>query len=346
MRDEHETILVTGAGGSIGCALTETLARTHSGLLILLDHSEHNLHEIDMRLKAARRTDHAAILGDVLDRPLLAELFARYRPATVYHAAAFKHVPLMESNPIAAIHNNTIGTWDLAKAAIACGAGRLLLISTDKAVNPRSAMGVSKRLAELAVLRMSSARTRINALRLSNVWDTHGSVKPLFQRQIARGGPVTVTHAEARRCFLTLQETVDLILAAAALDESGTIFLPQVSETVRVLDLAKLMIDEEGRRTSRDVEILFTGLRPGEKLEEDWLWETEVPEPTSDARLRRVDGPLVDAPALDASLARIAESVRERNLASLVDEIRQLLPAYEPSATVLRLLDASRPRTM
>jgi len=346
MQDPRETILVTGAGGSIGSALAEALAETPSRFLVLLDHSEQNLHDVHMRLMAAGRADHAAILGDVLDGPLLRELFERYRPATVYHAAAFKHVPLMESNPIAVIRNNALGTWELAKAAIAFAAQRLLVISTDKAVNPRSVMGASKRLAELIVLRASGSRTKINAVRLSNVLGSHGSVRPLFQRQIARGGPVTVTHAEASRFFMTLQETVDLIVAAAALDESGAIFLPRLNESVKVLDLAKLMITEEGLETPRDVEILFTGLRPGDKLEEQLLSETEVTEPTGDARLRRIKGPRVDARALDASLARIAESVRERDLASLVGELGKLVPEYEPSDTLLRLVDScARPRT-
>jgi FlaA1/EpsC-like NDP-sugar epimerase len=338
MQGPHATILVTGAGGSIGSALTEALANTHCGFLILLDHSEQNLHDIHMRLTAAGRADHAAILGDVLDGPLLAELCERYRPATLYHAAAFKHVPLMESNPIAVIRNNAIGTWELAKAAIACKAERLLVISTDKAVNPRSIMGASKRLAELVVLSMGNAKTKINAVRLGNVLGSQGSVRALFQRQIAQGGPVTVTHSEARRFFMTLQETVDSIIAAAALDESGAIFLPKMSEPVKVLDLAKRMIDEEGLHTPRDIEILFTGLRPGDKLEEQLLSEKEVTAPTSDARLRRVTGPRVDATLLDASLARLAASVRERKLASLLGELGELIPEYTPSETLLRLM--------
>jgi FlaA1/EpsC-like NDP-sugar epimerase len=183
-------------------------------------------------------------------------------------------------------------------------------------------------------------------VRLSNVLGSRGSVRPLFQRQIARGGPVTVTHAEASRFFMTLQEAVDLIMAAAALDESGAIFLPRMNAPVKVLDLAKLTIAEEGLETPRDVEILFTGLRPGDKLEEQLLAETEVTEPTGDARLRRVKGPRVDARALDASLARIAESVRERDLASLVGELGKLVPEYEPSDALLRLVDScARPRT-
>ncbi len=338
MQDPHETILVTGAGGSIGSALTAALARTPSRFLVLLDHSEQNLHDVHMRLSAAGRSDHAAVLGDVLDRSLLAETFERYRPAVIYHAAAFKHVPLMESNPIAVIRNNALGTWDLAKAAVAFAAERLLVISTDKAVNPRSIMGASKRLAELVVLRMSSPRTRINAVRLSNVLGSQGSVRPLFQSQIARGGPVTVTHPEARRFFLTLEETVELIMAAAALDDSGAILLPKMNEPLKILDLAKRMLHEQGLHAPRDVEILFTGLRPGDKLEEQLLSEREVTEPTGDARLRRVHGPPVDPAALDASLARIAESVRERRLASLLGEIGEIIPEYTPSETVLRLV--------
>jgi len=244
----------------------------------------------------------------------------------------------METNPIAVIRNNALGTWELAKAAVAFAAERLLVISTDKAVNPRSIMGASKRLAELIVLRMSAARTRINAVRLSNVLGSRGSVRPLFQRQIARGGPVTVTHAEARRFFLTLAETVELIIAAAALDESGAILLPRMNGPLKVLDLARQMIHEEGLRTPREVEILFTGLRPGDKLEEQLLSEKEATAPTSDARLRRVNGPPVDPAALDASLARIAESVRERNLASLLGELGEVIPEYTPSETLLRLL--------
>lgn len=338
MQNQYKTILVTGAGGSIGTALTEALSRTHPRCLILLDHSEQNLHEVNMRLIAAGRANHVAILGDVLDGSLLIELFERYRPAIVYHAAAFKHVPLMEANPIAAIQNNTLGTWELAKAAIAYEAELLLVVSTDKAVNPRSIMGVSKLLAELAVLRMSTAKTRINVVRLSNVLESHGSVRPLFRQQIARGGPVTVTHAEARRYFMTLQETVALLMAAAALDESGSIFLPKMNEAVKILDLAKSMIHEVGLQTPRDVAILFTGLRPGDKLEEELISEMEVPEPTGDARLYRVDGPQADSQALDASLARISKSVQERNLAWLVGELGRLIPAYQPSETLLRLL--------
>jgi FlaA1/EpsC-like NDP-sugar epimerase len=336
-----KTILVTGAGGYIGCALTEALALTHPRFLILLDHSEQNLYEVSIRLAAAGMANYAAILGDILDKPLLTEIFERYHPEAIYHAAAFKHVPLMESNPIAVVRNNAIGTWELAKAAIQFDAERLLMISTDKAVNPRSIMGASKRIAELLVIGMSGSKTKMNAVRLGNVLGSHGSVGPLFQQQIEDGGPVTVTHPDARRFFLTLNETVELILAATALDESGSIFVPRMNEPVEILAFAKRMIHEVSPQNSREIEIVFTGLRPGDKLEEDFVSETEIVTPTSDDRLNRVKGLQVDSEALDASLSRISESVRERNLAALLAEVRRLVPEYKPSELLLSHLDPS-----
>ena len=336
-----KSILVTGAGGCIGSALTEALASAGARFLILLDHSEQNLYEINMRLAAAGRTAYAAILGDILDRPLLTEIFDRYRPETIYHAAAFKHVPLMESNPIAVVRNNAIGTWELAKTAAAFESEHLLLISTDKAVNPRSVMGASKRVAELVLLRMSNLKTKMNAVRLGNVLGSQGSVGPLFQQQIEKGGPVTVTHPEARRFFLTLSETVELILASAALNDARSILIPKMSAPVKILDLAKRMIQEAGLQTPRDIEILFTRMRPGDKLEEELVSAQESLGPTSDGRLDRVNGPSIDAEELDASLHRISESVRRRNLASLLGELGKLVPEYKPSETLLGLLNPS-----
>jgi len=336
-----KTVLVTGAGGCIGSALTEELASHGARQLILLDHSEQNLHEINMRLAASGRVGYAAILGDILDAPLLEEIFERYRPDTIYHAAAFKHVPLMESNPLAVVRNNSIGTWELAKAAERFGAERVLMISTDKAVNPRSVMGASKRVAELALLRLSHSKTRMNAVRLGNVLGSQGSVTPLFQRQIAQGGPLTVTHPEARRYFLTLGETVELILAAISLGESGCIFIPKMSAAIKILDLAKRMIQDAGLQTPRDVAIDFTGLRPGDKLEEELVSGRESLEPTSDERLRRVHAAPVEAEKLDGSMARISASVAERHVAALIGELGELVPEYQPSETLLGLLNPS-----
>jgi FlaA1/EpsC-like NDP-sugar epimerase len=336
-----KTVLVTGAGGCIGSALTEALACDGARQLILLDHSEQNLYEINRRLNASGRAGYTAILGDILDAPLLEEIFERYRPDTIYHAAALKHVPLMESNPLAAVRNNALGTWELAKAAERFGVERVLMISTDKAVNPRSVMGASKRVAELALMRRSHAKTRMNAVRLGNVLGSQGSVTPLFQKQIAQGGPVTVTHPEARRYFLTMVETVELILAAISLDDSGCIFLPKMSAPVKILDLAKRMIQEAGLQAPRDVAIAFTGLRPGDKLEEELVSAPETLAPTSDKRLQRVQAALVPVKTLDASMVRISASVTERNLAGLLDELGELVPEYQPSETLLGLLKPS-----
>src|SRR6266849_2704789 len=262
-----KTVLITGAGGCIGSALAKAIVNSGAGLVILLDHSEQNLYEIHMELNAsASGAPHVPILGDISDDALLAEVLERYRPDTIYHAAAFKHVPLMEENPIAVIRNNVLGTWALAKAALRNDVARLLMISTDKAVNPHSAMGAAKRVAELVLLRFSSSRTRMSALRLGNVRGSHGSVLPLFQQQLDRGGPLTVTHPESRRYFLSLQETVGLILAAAALGEDASILVPELGEPVKIVDLAKRLMQEAGRDGAAQTEIVFTALRPGDKL--------------------------------------------------------------------------------
>jgi FlaA1/EpsC-like NDP-sugar epimerase len=341
-----KTILVTGAGGCIGSALVQALVCSDPRLLILLDHSEQNLHEINLQLAASGKNSYVAILGDILDGPLVTEIFDRYRPETIYHAAAFKHVPLMESNPLAVVRNNALGTWELAKTAVRFGAERLLLISTDKAVNPRSIMGASKRVAEMVLLRLSNSNsgtvsTKMNAVRLGNVLGSQGSVGPLFRQQIQRGGPLTVTHPEATRYFLMLSETVELIMAAAAIEDSGSIFIPKMCEPVKIMDFAASMLREAGLETPRDIEIVVTGLRPGDKLVEELVSAHEVLQPSRDERLYRAVGPPWDAQTLDAALQNISESIKERNLAALIGVLTKLVPEYQPSETLLALLNPS-----
>ena len=346
-----KTILVTGAGGCIGSALVQALLFTDPRFLILLDHSEQNLHELNVQLAALGKSSYAAILGDILDAPLMTEMFDRYRPQTIYHAAAFKHVPLMESNPLAVVRNNALGTWELAKTAARFGAERLLMVSTDKAVNPRSIMGASKRVAELVLLGLSDSKpsiantsiagTKMNAVRLGNVLGSQGSVGPLFHQQIQRGGPVTVTHREASRYFLMLSETVELITAAAALDDSASIFIPKICEPVKIMHFAQRLIREAGLETPRDIEIVLTGLRPGDKLEEEFVYAHEALQPSSDERLYKAVGPPCDGGFLETSLQKISESVRERNLAALLAAICHLVPEYKPSETLLPLLNPS-----
>jgi FlaA1/EpsC-like NDP-sugar epimerase len=332
--------LITGAGGCIGSALAKAIAKSGPGLVILLDHSEQNLYEVHTELAAAATgAPHIPILGDISDDALLDEILERHRPDAIYHAAAFKHVPLMEENPLAVIRNNVLGTLALAKAALRNDVARLLMISTDKAVNPRSAMGAAKRVAELVLLRFSSSRTRMSALRLGNVLGSHGSVLPLFQQQLERGGPLTVTHPESRRYFLSLPETVELILAAAALGEDAGILVPELGEPVKIVDLAKRMIQEASRDGAAQSEIVFTALRPGDKLSEELVSARERTEPTGDSRLWRVNSTPIAPDALDSALQAISEGVRSRNLATLLEALCGIVPEYQPSDTLLSRLN-------
>jgi FlaA1/EpsC-like NDP-sugar epimerase len=224
------TVLVTGAGGSIGSALTKTIVGYAPQLLVLLDRSEHNLYQIETDLALSRiAVPNASVLGDICNEELISETLERYRPNTIYHAAAFKHVPLMERNPIAAIQNNALGTNVLARAARKHRVKSMTMVSTDKAVSPRSIMGASKRVAELALVRWSSKENQMNSIRLGNVYGTEGSVVKLFAQQILAGGPVTVTHADATRYFLTLEKAVDLIVLASELP-TARILIPDLGE--------------------------------------------------------------------------------------------------------------------
>jgi FlaA1/EpsC-like NDP-sugar epimerase len=336
-----KTVLITGAGGCIGSALAKSIVGSDPRLVILLDHSEQNLYEVHAELTAnGGPALYVPILGDIFDEALLNEVLEKYRPDAIYHAAAFKHVPLMESNPIAVIRNNALGTWALANAAVQHGVRRLIMISTDKAVNPRSVMGAAKRVAELVLLRFSNLRTRMSALRLGNVLGSHGSVVPLFKQQIERGGPLTVTHPDSCRYFLSLRETVDLILAAAALHEDAAIFVPELGEPIKILDLANRLIREAAVNVG-GIEIIFTGLRPGDKLSEELLSASEWLEPTADSRLRRVNGTQTSPNLLDSALQTLSEGVRSRNVAALVETLSTVVPEYQPSEMLRGLLNPS-----
>jgi len=356
----NEVILITGAGGSIGSSLAKNLAASSLGSanadqhvgarhgrardlqvaarsLLLFDHSEQNLYEINSELSGAvtnASQQIIPILGDVNDAPLLAEVFEKYRPTQIFHAAAFKHVPLMEENPIAVIRNNILGTWTLAITAAKYRARQLTMISTDKAANPRSIMGAAKRVAEQILTRLDTPATRMRSIRLGNVLGSTGSVVPLFRRQIANGGPVTVTHPEARRYFLSLDEATNLIFAAAALEDAATLFVPELDDPIKILDLAKKLISEahtSAASAEKQIEIVFTGLRPGDKLHEDLLSSSESAEPTTHPKLRRITGPTPTAKSLDSAVTLISEKAHSRDLPALIEAIRSLVPDYEPS---------------
>jgi len=333
-------ILVTGAGGFIGSALVTALAEAVPRLLVLLDNSEHHLHELAMRLREQNSASHEAILGDVCDTALLADVFERYRPEVTFHAAACKHVPLMENNPLAAMRTNAVGTWRLMQAvtnaAKTARDTQLLLISTDKAVKPASVMGATKRVAEMVIDRAGSYGITAQNIRLGNVFGSNGSVAPLFARQISHGGPVTVTHPEAERYFFTLDDTLEIILGAATMP--GGTFIPALPPALRIADLAERMIREARGAASRDVSIKFTALRPGDKLHEEFVNPDEILEALAGRQLSRVHGPVLDALKFDAAMPRLERAVEQRQLGTAMEILREFVPQYQPSASLLALL--------
>ena len=336
------TVLVTGAGGSIGSALAKTIVGCAPRIVILLDHSEDNLYQIEADLAFGRDSvPIVSVMGDIGDEGLLSEILRRYRPNIIYHAAAFKQVPLMERNPIAAIKNNALGTNVLAQAARQHKVEMMTMVSTDKAVSPRSIMGASKRLAELALVRWSCEESRMSSIRLGNVYGTEGSVVKLFAQQILAGGPVTVTHTEAARYFLKLQEAVDLILVASELPGEANILIPYLGKPVKIFDLACRMIEEAGFIANKGIPITFIGLRPGDKMTEDLASPNESVKPTDDPRLSRVKSAEVHPDRFDALMVKLARAVDGRDLFAILETLRCVVPEYEPSESLLRSLEGA-----
>jgi FlaA1/EpsC-like NDP-sugar epimerase len=281
-------VLVTGAGGSIGSELCRQIKDFGPSELVLLGHGENSIFDIAAELMEIPRRDLRIrrAIADIRDRERMGQLFDELRPTIVFHAAAHKHVPLMEENVVEAVTNNVLGTKNVLECSERHGVKRFVLISSDKAVNPTSIMGATKRVAELIVQEMSSrlGRTYVS-VRFGNVLGSRGSVVPFFQRQIALGGPITVTDREVRRYFMTIPEAVQLVLQAAALGKGSEVFVLDMGEQIKVADLAKDMIRLSGLEEGRDIEIRYIGLRPGEKLFEELFLEGETKEPTSHEKI-------------------------------------------------------------
>jgi FlaA1/EpsC-like NDP-sugar epimerase len=331
-------ILIAGAGGSIGSALARRLVALAPPNLLLLEASESRLYALQRDWSASSAAcPITPILGNVADRPLLEHIFAQHAPRLVFHAAAFKHVPLMEEQPLAAIANNIFATETLTKVAAAHHA-RIVLLSTDKAVQPSSVMGATKRVAEHIVL-----AARGTVLRLGNVLASGGSVAEIFARQIAHGGPITVTDPAARRYFLTLDEAVDLLLLAAAHPQPSTLLAPVLPCTHFIADLAHFMARELA--PGRDIAIQFTQPRPGDK-EAELLWSPGDPahsvsaaaSPESSlAAMVSIQSPPLSAPQLDAGLVNLRIALDARALATALASLQSLVPDYTPSHAVLEL---------
>lgn len=271
-----KTVLVTGCGGSIGSELVRQVVRFNPAKLILVDASEANLYAIQMELHHELKFhDYVTILGSVQDFELLDSTFEQYKPHTVFHAAAYKHVPMMERNPWQAVHNNICGTKNVMTAADKHGVDRFVIVSTDKAVRPTNIMGASKRVTELLMRLFHDSKTTFMAVRFGNVVGSSGSVVPLFRRQIEKGGPVTVTHPNVTRYFMSISEAAQLILQAGVMADGGEIFILEMGLPIKIADMARDLIKLSGKEPDKDIEIVFTGLREGEKLYEELITEGE-----------------------------------------------------------------------
>lgn len=343
-RVRGRTVLVTGAGGSIGSELCRQLARFAPGQLIALDHCENRLCFLGLELgEKSPELTLLQVVGDIRDEGGVLDLFRLYRPEIVFHAAAHKHVHFLERTPREAVLNNILGTRNLARAAADSGVDTFVFISTDKAVNPSNVMGASKRACEIMLQAMSGsgARTRFVAVRFGNVLGSDGSVIPIFQRQLANGGPLTVTHPEVRRYFMTIPEASQLVIQAALFGNSGDVFVLDMGEQVRILDVAEQLIRLSGMRPGIDVSIRFIGLRPGEKLEEELLTRAERTRVTEHRKIFRLELDPPDPAAVTARIEELERLTRAGNpeliraaLAGLVPEYRSFvpepLPAEEP----------------
>lgn len=328
-------VLVTGAGGTIGGELVRQVAEFGPAELTLVDFGEFNLYQIDLELQE-RFPDlpRRAVLGDVRDKAAIGRIFAEARPELVFHAAALKHVPMVEANPFEGILTNAIGTRHVAEACRAAGVAVMVLISTDKAVNPTNVMGASKRIAEswcqALDLDRGTGGTRFVTVRFGNVLGSTGSVVPLFQRQLAAGGPLTVTHPEVMRYFMTVREAVELVLQATAMagDEPGKIYVLDMGEPVRIIDLARQMIRLAGLRPGEDIEIKITGLRPGEKLFEEIFHGGEPLLPTACKGILLAAPRTADSATLARLLDELANVCRRADAAALEALLHRLVPEY------------------
>lgn len=343
---DGKVILVTGAGGSIGSELCRQIARFHPKAIVGYEISENALFYLDLEMKEhfPEVRFHPEI-GSVQKSRRLAEVLERYRPSILYHAAAYKHVPMMEAHLFEAVENNVFGSYLTALAAAEHGLEDFVMISTDKAVRPTSIMGVTKRLAELAVNSLQNGGTRFMSVRFGNVLGSNGSVIPLFKKQIAAGGPVTVTHPEMLRYFMTIPEASQLVLQASTMGKGGEIFVLDMGDPVKIVDLARNLILLSGLRPGEDIRIEFSGIRPGEKLYEELQSFQESTLPTSHKKVKIFTGPLVSIDEMKVSIDSLRRICAARDVTQLLLQLKEIVPEYNPSTNVLKraLGDANRP---
>lgn len=336
-----QVVLVTGAGGSIGAELTRQIVLQKPRQLLLLDHHEFGLYSIHQELQGVCTSlqlgvELIPLLGSVANPARLASIFAAYRPGSVYHAAAYKHVPMVEDNPGEGILNNVFGTLNVAQAAHHSGVSRFVLISTDKAVRPTNVMGASKRMAELILQALAAdSATCFTMVRFGNVLDSSGSVVPLFRRQLAAGGPLTVTHAEVTRYFMTIPEAAQLVLQAGAMAQGGDVFVLDMGQPVKIIDLARRMVQLSGLKVrdaahpEGDIDIAITGLRPGEKLYEELLIG-DNPEPTDHVRIMKAHEAKLPWTELHPHLQTLCTAAQQADVPTIKSVLHTCVQGYQP----------------
>jgi FlaA1/EpsC-like NDP-sugar epimerase len=339
-----KSVLVTGAAGSIGSEIVRQLIAYFPAKIILIDQSESGLFDLEYELSSLipLNTELVVKIADVTDKTRLAAIFKTHKPAFVFHAAAYKHVPLMEKNPYEAVKVNILGTQILADLSAEHGVAKFVMVSTDKAVNPTNVMGATKRFAEMYTQSLNDVdgiNTKFIATRFGNVLGSSGSVIPLFKKQIERGGPVTVTHPDITRYFMTIPEACELVLEAATMGEGGEVFVFDMGESVKIVNLAKKMITLSGLRVERDIEIKYTGLRPGEKLYEELLNTDENTLPTHHPKILIAK---VNSPSyvfMETQMQTIAQLLSASDANNLVSKIKEVIPEYKSNNSIFEKLD-------
>ncbi len=342
-----KVILVTGAAGSIGSEIVRQLIAYFPAKLVLVDQAESALYDLEYELAGKVPTNVQLIVNvaDVSDTRRVSKIFKNHRPDIIFHAAAYKHVPLMENNPYEAIKTNVIGTRILAELAAEVGVDKFVMVSTDKAVNPTNVMGATKRLAEMytqSMNQLEGIKTKFIATRFGNVLGSNGSVIPLFKKQIERGGPVTVTHPEITRYFMTIPEACELVLEAATMGQGGEVFVFDMGESVKIIDLAKKMITLSGLRVDKDIEIRYTGLRPGEKLYEELLNNDENTLPTHHPKILIAEVNTPSYAYMEVATNDLNHLLSSGTNNSIVAKIKEIIPEYKSNNSVFETLDKKK----
>ena len=335
---QGQVVLVTGAAGSIGSELCRQIARFNPKTIVGFEIAETALFHLQREMQELFPNIHLEpVIGNIQDRGRLREVFEMFRPAVVFHAAAYKHVPMMERHLFEAVENNVLGTYNVAALAGECGVDEFVMISSDKAVRPTSIMGLTKRVAEMLVSSLDAGRTKYVSVRFGNVLGSNGSVVPIFRRQIAAGGPITVTHPEMRRFFMTIPEAAQLVMQAYAMGNGGEIFVLDMGNPIKIVDLARQLILLSGLRPDYDIKIEFTGVRPGEKLYEELSTNDEETLPTYHEKIHIFTGNGSGMPDVAATMDTLKRmcAARDRNLVLL---LKDMVADYSPSAHVLQTL--------